>query len=620
MKKMTNWLACLLACLLTIAPMVSCVGTDGDESDTENATVTESGSVSENESDPGSESVSESGSESESTDGDDPADDTMTIAGTPITAYAVVVPAEMTVYMQSAVDSFTKWMKETTGYELPVITPDQSAEHEIVLGKDLRENEAVNAAVLEITNDGYAIVVDGGDLYISATTHRGVGYGIYDFLTKYMGVRFYGINYTYLRDVGTVTLAEGLKDVYSPRWQVRSTSGYYMYDESYIPGYNYGYMITAKHTDRAVEMGDPTFITAGSGHSLPGYSETEGSGVSPCMRDDDVYALVLKNILAELTLAPNRTAVGVSAGDGYIYCKCEKCTDFMDAHGGKAFAPLLDFINRLADDINKAYPGVRVNTYIYQYTHGVPEGMSVSDNVNIWFCMDEACFQHAINDPNCPKNVKVAAEMRAWAELCKVDNFYQYDYEWNHGGGPLPDPNPYVYWENAQFLKECDLAGGHYCNYYMNGGNMDDLRYYLRHNLAWNPDMTKEEYTTMMEEFMADYYGDAAPAMKCYLDALYAPENITNCSAMYAPWEAFIPVVDAEGKRDLSRLIELYTIFTDALKIETLTEDARAHVEKSSMHLIWYYKNFLQGKERRELDKLWREYVDKYGLPANTTR
>ncbi len=591
-KKTSRLLACLLACLLAVSPMAAC-NDDGTETE--------------------SDSVSESAPESLPDIVEVP---DVAIAGADIADFSVVIPTDMPAGQVTAVDDFILWVEKATGHKLPKLTADQSAEHEIIIGQNVRENEKVTAAVSEIKNDGYAYVVDGGDLYITASTGRGVVYGLYDFLENYMGVRFYTENYTHLREFGNVALDEGMKEIFSPVMSARWlwAAGLAHHDNWYFFQTKNNVMLEKR------DVGDTISISTNSNHTFPGLAGTEQAGaVMPCTFDPAVYETVKSQVLAGLEAYPEQNAIQVGQGDGFANCSCDKCTAFIAEHGNSRMAPLLDFCNRLGDEVAALYPGVKIITYSYQYSHVVPDNMEVSDNVIIDFCLDEACFKHALTDPDCEKNVKVAAEFRRWAELCHADNLFVYDYAWNCGSGPLLDPNLYVMWDNFQFYKELGVTGILSEGCFSKGGDLDHLRYYLRSKLSWDMDMTKEEYFALMDEFLQDYYGDAAPAMKQYLDLLYLPENMTeNCSAMYAPWEAFFSIVDENGNRDLTELRNRYTIFTEALKIETLTDDRRAHVEYASMHLLSYLKDLLQGKERRKLEAVWDDLVAKYGLPDGT--
>ncbi len=605
-------LACLLACLLLAAPLTAC--NSGEEN---GDTGSESTSVSTPADDSGSESESVSASETESTSESEtdpeakPDFTSLTIAGVDVQNFSVVTPNDMPSGQIEAVDEFIQWIADATGHTLPKITAAETADHEIVIGQNVRENANVAAAVSEIENDGYAYVVDGGNLYISASTGRGVVYGLYDFLENHLGVRFYDPDFTVRHDIGALSFVEGMKEVFSPPINAR------VHNFVWNSAIDSRFALISKRNSglSGLYVGDTISIGAGSGHTLLQWAGIDASMFhpNPCLQDETVYETVLTNIMADLVKDADRNAVLVTQGDGSPFCKCEKCTTFEAAHGNTHMASMLDFCNRLVADINKTYPDMKVITYCYEYSRGIPTNMEVDDHVIIDFCLDKACFNHALNDPDCSANVAVLAELCAWDELCKVDNLFVYDYPINFGSA-LPGPNFYVMWDNFQVFKELNVSGLYQCGGFDTRG-LAPLRYYLRSHLTWNPDMTEEEYYALFHGFIEDYYGDAAPYIKAHIDSIYAPENLKGCSAMFAPMEAFLPVTDADGKKDLTALRAQYAYFSDALALDTLTEDERAHVEYASMIMLNALKNELHGKERRELEAVWCEYKEKYGLP-----
>ena len=131
---------------------------------------------------------------------------------------------------------------------------------------------------------------------------------------------------------------------------------------------------------------------------------------------------------------------------------------------------------------------MKLITYSYQYTHGVPgNGYTVSDNVIIDFCFDDACYNHAFNDPDCPKNTPVAAELKEWAKLCRADNLYVYEYAYNCGDKYLADPSLLVMWDNFRFYTECgveDIAEGLDCRATTTGEQVVISDYCIRREIG----------------------------------------------------------------------------------------------------------------------------------------
>ncbi|MBR5123976.1 MAG: DUF4838 domain-containing protein, partial [Clostridia bacterium] len=511
---------------------------------------------------------------------------TLTIGGTDVAAFAVVRSADMPAGQVTVLNFLLEQIKAVYGAELPVITDDQTAEHEIIIGVTNRQSDGVEAACATIRNDGYAMVVEDGDLYLSATTGRGVVYAMADFMENYMGIRLYTQAFTSHRSTGAVTLEEGFTDVYSPAFEARRTWIDPLYSDPLEVVF---YLKNNSDTLKKAKVGDNTPVRANSNHTIDNLAKVDGEAQVPCLTDEAVYAQVLKSVRKKLDDNTEQNVIQVGQGDGGQPCRCERCSA-IHAEYGTDNATWFLFLNRLADEVASLYPDrpVRLITYSYQYTHGVPgNGYTVSDNVIINFCFDKACYNHAFNDPNCPKNAPVAAELKEWAKLCKADNLYVYEYAYNCGDKYLADPSLLVMWDNFHFYVECGVTGILAEGINSNGGEFDHLRAYLRSHLTWNPTMTEEAYYTLMEEFMADYYGDAAPLLREYMTILYDGQRV-SCTDMYTPMYTFFQTDAEEGGTSVNQdvMSACWALFEQAFALETLTEEQMDHVEYTGVHFL----------------------------------
>lgn len=68
---------------------------------------------------------------------------------------------------------------------------------------------------------------------------------------------------------------------------------------------------------------------------------------------------------------------------------------------GSDSGTLVRFINRIAEAIEEDYPDLTVVTLAYMRTEKPPKVTKMRDNVAIQYCTHFACYQHAINDPEC---------------------------------------------------------------------------------------------------------------------------------------------------------------------------------------------------------------------------
>ena len=605
-------LSLLLATLLLCGGMTACLGSDPAPTDTDTESATPPAAT-----DTDTDASAEETTEAETEPVAPLPEPALTIGGTDISAFTVVRSADMPEGQVTALNFLLEQIKTVYGAELPVITDEQTAEHEIVVGSANRQSPAVEAARAEIKNDGYAIVVDGGDLYVTATTGRGVVYGMTDFMENYMGVRLYTQTFTAHHNTGAVALEEGFTDVYSPAFEARRTWIDNLYSDPLEVVF---YLKNNSDGLKKAKVGDNTPVRANSNHTIDNLAKVDGEAQVPCLTDEAVYAQVLKSVCKKLDDNTEQNVIQVGQGDGGNPCQCERCAA-IHAEYGTSNATWFLFLNRLADEVAALYPDrpVRLITYSYQYTHGVPgNGFTVSNHVIIDFCFDNACYNHAFNDPDCPKNVPVAAELKEWAKVCKADNLYVYEYAYNCGDKYLADPSLLVMWDNFQFFMECGATGILSEGITAGGGEFDHLRAYLRSHLVWNPHMTEEQYYTLMDEFMTDWYGDAAPILREYMDILYDGQRV-SCTDMYTPMYTFFQTDAEEGGTQVNQEIMTMcqTLFDRAMALETLTAEQRDRVEYTALHfMVVRYSYFPKGdrtEKKALLDKI-NELRGRYGI------
>ena len=604
-------LSLLLAALLLCGGLTGCLGneptTPPADTDTQSAPPPATTDPS------ASEGTDESDTEAEAPE----IAPSLTVGGVDISEFTVVRSADMPEGQVTVLNLFVEQIQRIYGVALPVITDDQTAEHEIVVGSTNRRSAAADTARSQIRNDGYALVVDGGDLYVTATTGRGVVYGLADFMESYMGVRLYTQTFIHHRSTGAVELEEGFTNVYSPLFEARRTWVDNLYGDPLDAVF---YLKNNSDGLKKAKVGDNTPVRANSNHTIDNLAKVDGEAQVPCLTDEAVYAQVLKSVRKKLDDNTEQNVIQVGQGDGGQPCRCDRCAA-IHAEYGTDNATWFLFLNRLADEVASLYPDrpVRLITYSYQYTHGVPgNGYTVSDNVIINFCFDKACYNHAFDDPDCPKNVPVAAELKEWAKLCKADNLYVYEYAYNCGDKYLADPSLLVMWDNFKLYTECGVRGILSEGITAGGGEFDYMRAYLRSHLVWDPTMTEEAYYTLMDEFMADWYGDAAPILREYMDILYDGQRV-SCTDMYTPMYTFFQTDAEEGGTQVNQEImtRCQDLFDRAMALETLTTEQRDRVEYTALHfMVVRYSYFPKGDREAKkalLDKI-NELRGRYGI------
>ena len=255
------------------------------------------------------------------------------------------------------------------------------------------------------------------------------------------------------------------------------------------------------------EMGGTVDYLGGFCHTIGGLCETEKykdthpeylalhdgerTTEQPCLTNPDVLAICTKNVLKILEEKHNPDAplqiVSVTQNDNHANCQCETCTAFENAHGGKASATVVNFVNQIADVVKeKGYDNVAIDTFAYYYSQSAPEGIVPRDNVIIRLCSITCCFAHPLDTKKC--NGGFYKDLTDWAKICK--RLYIWDYATNYVHTCTVFPNFGVIQKNMQIFYENNVKGMYVeGNYYMNRCDTEfgELRAYMISKCMQNP-------------------------------------------------------------------------------------------------------------------------------------
>lgn len=135
------------------------------------------------------------------------------------------------------------------------------------------------------------------------------------------------------------------------------------------------------------------------------------------------------------------------------------------------------------------------------------------------YCTIEGCYSHALNDPDCPENAALAADLKEWCAIC--DRMYIWDYATNYSFtiGIFPDFD--VLQKNIQYFYEMGMKGVfEEGNYYIDqcDAEFGELRAYLIARLLRDPycDVDQE-----MQMFCDNYYGAGGRYVKAAIEAIH---------------------------------------------------------------------------------------------------
>ena len=481
----------------------------------------------------------------------------------------------------------------------------------------------------DLGDDGYIIKTVGNSLEINGGI-RGVLYGVYSFIEKYLGVRYLSATVERFIYNGDITLND-IDDKFVPLLEYRDIMFWNAWDTNFSVkqkingtfcrdlgeenGYGVGYAGGFEgicHTFWPLVPKDIYF------DEHPEYFALVNGKRNPdglCMSNPDTFKIFVENLKKWLRAEKEPRLVSVSANDNGFYCQCPECSaidEREESHAGQ----VLDFVNRVADAIKDEFPLVRVDTLAYSFTRKAPKYLKPRDNVAIRVCTNIACHNHDLEECKEPVAVwngnkgfgteKFLSDIKAWSAVC--DKIYIWDYIVNYYKPNAIYPTFHNLLRNMRFFVE-NNAKGIYYEGVSETGEFSDLRVYILSKLAWNPNMTEQEYYNHIDEFLQGFYGEGWVYIKQFIE--YSKEGMKDCHfGGFTPLQYIFPCENRNGK--LAYMPEFFAecrrLFDLAYKTSTKRGD-KERIEKSSIQVDFtdyflnmeYYLSIASEQEKQEI-------------------
>lgn len=260
-----------------------------------------------------------------------------------------------------------------------------------------------------------------------------------------------------------------------------------------------------------------------------------------CLTNPELRRFVVERVKQWLRESPQAQIVSVSQNDWHRPCECDACRAIDEREGSHA-GSLLDFVNYVAAEVEKEFPHVAIDTLAYQYTRKPPKTIRPRANVIVRLCSIECNFREPLE---APANAAFAADIRGWAAIC--DRLYVWDYTTDFAHYLQPHPNWFVLGPNVRFFAAHHVRGlfeqGAYQGY---GAEFSELRAWVLAQLLWDPSRDDRQ---LIDEFLAGYYGPAAPFIRRYMTLLHqasAGWNLTCFSRTDTPFFNFRTLAESE--------------------------------------------------------------------------
>jgi hypothetical protein len=459
---------------------------------------------------------------------------------------SIVLPDVPTPVEQSAAEELRLHLDQVTGARFLVTNESAAA-----TGPRILVGHTAALATLmpgfdpkTVAYDGVVLKTVGQDLVLTGHPQRGALYAVYTFLEDAVGVRWWTSSETFIPRKAALALP-ALDVRYAP--QLRFRESYYL--DSFNARFKTRLKGNASSRTRymlaPMEMIPESYggnhrliFFKGRGsayHSfyelLPPniyfgthpewYSEIRGKRTHReaqlCLTNDGMREELTRNALALLRADPGADMIQVSQNDAAGRCTCAACLAVEREEGGvgTASGPLLRFVNRVAEDVEKEFPNVFVETFAYQYTRKAPAKVKPRHNVLIRLCSIECSFLQPLDSP-VKDNLAFAKDVDAWSKIAG-NNLFGWDYVTDFSSYMLPHPNLRVLAPNIRFFVKNGATGlFEQGDALCAAGDFVRLRHWVISHLLWNP---QADESRLIDTFLMGYYGEKTGAvLRRYLD------------------------------------------------------------------------------------------------------
>ena len=437
--------------------------------------------------------------------------------------YDIVLSPAASPSEKTAAKELQSYIKDISGTTLPLINNGKgSLKHHIFIG--FQDHLALKSGVKQpdFKDEGFIYRCIGKDLWIYGGPQRGTLYGVYSFLQKELGCRWFTPSYSFIPKLQKWAFKSSLYhqekpaigirhnqyyEAADPKWAVRHFNNAiyqtpeYGGSERYWNAHTMGQFMPAKN----YYADHPEYFALRNGKRI--------DNGQLCLSNPHVLRICIEKLRNAMRQNPDFTIYSLSQNDNQLYCQCEKCQALADHYGGQS-GLLLWFVNQAADAVANEFPDKYVGTFAYTYTRQPPIGIKPRQNVVVRLCSIECCFVHSLEDCSEDNNKHFLADLKTWSTLAPHLYIWDYIVTYSQYLGPLP--NFSVIGPNSKtFIRHNAIGIQEEAQYQTPCSEFSELRSYVTAAMLWNPD---QDLDSLVNDFIYGYYGKSAKTIREYYD------------------------------------------------------------------------------------------------------
>lgn len=437
----------------------------------------------------------------------------------------------------------------------------------------------------KLAEEEWLIKSDKNNVVIVGGGKRGTLYGVYIFIEKYLGVRYFSAYEEYIPAKKSIAF-NSLNDKGKPFFIMRNVfrdpkfrkdggrfaakmrinqDGQTPISAAYGGDYAYG---LPAHV-HSIERADGYLPTSKYFKTHPEYyalidGKRNGSTARGqiCFSNPDLIPLFkskLRDYVRRSEEKARKAGVAmpkiydISINDNVYFCQCKSCDDAVKKYNRSGV--MLRFLNQIADDLKSYRPDYFVQTLAYYSTIDAPKDTVASDNIIVRFCDTYSNLTESIKSP---ANKEFHDIIINWSKVCKHLVIWDYAITYDDSAG-MPYTSEIDYGTNFKFYADNNVKGVFMEHEHPDNGDVYDLKVYLEAKYLENPYLNFNE---VYNDFMTKYYGRAAGKIHEYRLRLEkaAMEN-------KAPMAYFAPDTTGFIYIDLKAALDCLKILAEAEKL-----------------------------------------------------
>ncbi|MGD9549094.1 MAG: DUF4838 domain-containing protein [Candidatus Krumholzibacteriia bacterium] len=409
----------------------------------------------------------------------------------------ICLPGDAPEGFTDAADTLRRYVREISRAQLPVVSGRPAQGPRILVEIDSDAG---------LGPDGFHIRTAKGDLLFTVETARGFRHAVYTFLESHLGCRMYSPTVQVIPRRATIALGD-IDDRQVPPILFRMQN---LHAQPYTEWHkldtrdDFGLFV---HTFDDLVPPQRYFAEHPEYFSLLNGNRTPQGQL--CLTNPEVLRIVVDELRRLMREKPEAVFWSVSQNDTYAPCECDACRAVDEVEGSQS-GSILAFVNRVAAE----FPDRTISTLAYQYSRAAPRTLKPLPNVNVMLCSIECNRSRPLADD--PGSASFVRDVRDWSAL--TSNIFLWDYVIQYRNLVSPFPNLRVLQPNIRFFRDSGITTVFEQGLSTMAGEFSELRTYLIAKLLWNPDTDAD---AVIDDFLAGYYGDAAPFLRRYIDLMH---------------------------------------------------------------------------------------------------